>query len=60
MTALVQLQYIAEKIDRLFANHKQELMRPGSGSEFYVTSIRTDLEAFQNRLPFNIYDARES
>lgn len=60
MTALVQLQHIAEKIDRLSGNHKQEPMRPGSGSELYVTSIRSDLDAFQNRLAFNIYDARES
>lgn len=60
MTALVQLQYIGEKIDRLSAEPRQGLMRPGSGSELYIKSIRTDLESFQDRLPFNIYDARTS
>jgi hypothetical protein len=60
MTALVQLQHIAEKIDRLSGNHRKELMRPGSGLELYVTSIKSDLDAFQDRLLFNIYDARES
>jgi hypothetical protein len=60
MTALVQLQHISEKIDRLSENHRQELMRPGSGLELYVTSVRSDLDAFQNRQTFNINDARES
>lgn len=60
MTTIVHLQHIAEKIDRLSGNHKQEPMTPGSASELYVTSLRSDLDAFQNRLPFNISDARES
>ncbi|KAJ5167138.1 uncharacterized protein N7482_005919 [Penicillium canariense] len=57
ITSLVQLQRIAEKIDHLSANHTQELMRPGSGSELYVTHIKSDLEAFQDRLSFDIYEA---
>lgn len=56
---IVQLQRIAEKIDRLSASHGQELMRPGSGTELYVINMRSDLEAFQSRLPFNIDDSRE-
>lgn len=56
---IVQLQRLAEKIDRLSASHGQELMRPGSGTELYVIDMKSDLEAFQRRLPFNIDEARE-
>ncbi|KAJ5815217.1 hypothetical protein N7474_006994, partial [Penicillium riverlandense] len=52
----VQLQCIAEKIDRLSASHGQELTRPGSGTELYVTNIKSELEALQNRISFNIDD----
>ncbi|OOQ90361.1 hypothetical protein PEBR_04496 [Penicillium brasilianum] len=57
IAALVQLQHIAEKIDRLSISHRQELMTPDSGSGLYVASLRSDLETFQNRLKFNIHDA---
>ncbi|KAJ5610829.1 hypothetical protein N7510_007548 [Penicillium lagena] len=53
---IVQLQRIAEKIDRLSASHGQELMRPGSGTELYVINMKSDLESFQSQLPFNIDD----
>ncbi|KAJ5744866.1 hypothetical protein N7533_009736 [Penicillium manginii] len=54
---ILQLQLIAEKIDRLSADHGDELSIPGSGAELYVKSIKDDLSTFQQRLPFNIYDS---
>jgi hypothetical protein len=56
---ILQLQLIAEKIDRLSADHGDELSIPGSGAELYVKSIKDDLSTFQQRLPFNIYDSRK-
>ncbi|CAI7678987.1 unnamed protein product [Penicillium pancosmium] len=57
MMHIVQLQHIAEKIDRLSAEHGDELTRPGSGAELYVKVVKDDLSTFQKRLPFNIYDS---
>ncbi|KAJ5998953.1 hypothetical protein N7451_006763 [Penicillium sp. IBT 35674x] len=54
---IVQLQRIAEKIDRLSASHTDELVRPGSGAELYVTSIKEDLSTFHKGLPFDLHDS---
>lgn len=56
---IVQLQHIAEKIDRLSADHGDEIFRPGSGADLYVKGVRDDLSNFLKRLPFNIHDSRE-
>ncbi|KAJ5096850.1 hypothetical protein N7456_007571 [Penicillium angulare] len=56
---LFQLQHIAEKINRLSADHRNDLKKPMSGTELYVMSIKSDLEAFENRLPFEISTSRE-
>ena len=56
---IVHLQHIAEKIDRLSADHGDELVRPGSGVELYITGIKDDLSTFHKRLNFNIDDSRE-
>ncbi|KAJ5163258.1 uncharacterized protein N7500_005088 [Penicillium coprophilum] len=53
---IVQLQHVAEKIDRLPSDHGDELLRPGSGIELYVAGIKDDLSTFHKRLTFNIYD----
>ncbi|KAJ5082350.1 hypothetical protein N7532_011393 [Penicillium argentinense] len=57
ITHIVQLQHIAEKIDRLSADHGEELVRPGSGAELYVTNVKNDLSNFHKRLPFNLFDS---
>ncbi|KAJ5291942.1 hypothetical protein N7478_001193 [Penicillium angulare] len=49
-----QLQHIAEKINRLSTDHRNDLKKPMSGTELYVMSIKSDLEAFESRLPFKI------
>ncbi|CAI7619386.1 unnamed protein product [Penicillium glandicola] len=54
---IMQLQHIAEKIDRLSAAHGDELVRPGSGVELYVTGLKDDLSTFHKRLTFNIHDS---
>lgn len=59
MIHLIHLQHLAEKIDRLSASHGSDLMKPGSGSELYVTNLKADLEGFYRRLPFDMYEMRE-
>ncbi|KAJ5682597.1 hypothetical protein N7462_005762 [Penicillium macrosclerotiorum] len=56
ITPLVQLQHIAEKIDRLSTSHRQEMMAHGSGAELYVSNIKAELDSLQNGLPLNIVD----
>ncbi|KAJ5578381.1 uncharacterized protein N7459_007345 [Penicillium hispanicum] len=56
ITHLVQIQHIVGKIDRLSATHFPELSKAGSGSELYVTNVKSDLEAFRSRLHFNLYE----
>jgi hypothetical protein len=54
---VIQLQFIAEKIDQVSTRHGLDLEKPGSGSELYITNLKSDLEAFYRQLPF---DLRES
>ncbi|RDW74645.1 fungal specific transcription factor domain-containing protein [Aspergillus mulundensis] len=58
MTYVIQLQFIAGKIDNLSSKHTLDLEKPGSGSELYITSLNSDLEVFRRRLPFDIYESR--
>ncbi|KAJ5091449.1 hypothetical protein NUU61_006319 [Penicillium alfredii] len=53
---IVQLQLIADKVDRLSVKHEAELQSPGSGSELYITNLKSELETFQKQLPFNMQD----
>lgn len=57
---VIQLQFIAEKVDSLSAKHGLDLETPGSGSELYITNIKSDLEAFYGRLPFDINESCKS
>ncbi|KAL2825081.1 hypothetical protein BDW59DRAFT_172572 [Aspergillus cavernicola] len=54
---VIQLQFIAEKIDHLSAKHAPDLERRGSGSELYITNLKSDLEAFYRHLPFDINES---
>ncbi|KAJ5161704.1 hypothetical protein N7492_007096 [Penicillium capsulatum] len=54
MMYLVQLQHIAEKIDRLSTSHGSELTRSGSGFELYIANIKSELDGFHSRLHFEI------
>ncbi|KAJ5150701.1 uncharacterized protein N7500_010890 [Penicillium coprophilum] len=51
---VIQLQFIAEKVDQLSARHGVDLEKPGSGSELYITNLKSDLAAFYRHLPFDI------
>lgn len=56
---LIQLQFIAEKIDRLSLQHGLELSIPGSASELYIGSLKSELDAFRNQLPFELRKTRK-
>ena len=56
---VIQLQFIAEKVDNLSAKHGLDLDKPGSGSELYITNLKSDLEAFYRNLNFDIHESRE-
>jgi hypothetical protein len=43
---VIQLQFTAEKIDQVSTRHGLDLEKPGSGSELYITNLKSDLEAF--------------
>jgi hypothetical protein len=57
---MIQLQRIAEKIDRLSMHHAIELGNLGSASELYVSSLKADLEAFRVGYPVGLHETRES
>ncbi|CRG91264.1 Protein SOGA2 [Talaromyces islandicus] len=52
---MIQLQRIAEKIDRLSMQHAIELGNPGSASELYVSALKADLEAFRAGFPVDLH-----
>ncbi|KXG52499.1 uncharacterized protein PGRI_087830 [Penicillium griseofulvum] len=54
---VIELQFISEKVDQLSARHEFELETPGSGSELYITNLKSDLEAFYRHLPFNLSES---
>ncbi|KAM5474653.1 hypothetical protein MferCBS49748_000059 [Microsporum ferrugineum] len=54
---IVQLQLIAEKIDRISLRHGMELENPGSAMELYVQSLKAELEAFRSRSGFSLDEA---
>ncbi|KAM5458448.1 hypothetical protein MaudCBS49596_000362 [Microsporum audouinii] len=54
---IVQLQLIAEKIDRISLRHGMELANPGSAMEIYVQSLKAELEAFRGRSGFSLDEA---
>ncbi|KAL3476520.1 hypothetical protein BJX99DRAFT_270504 [Aspergillus californicus] len=54
---VIHLQFIAQKIDHFSANHALDLQRSESGSELYITSLKTELEACYRNLPFDIYES---
>ncbi|KAJ5529942.1 hypothetical protein N7527_003335 [Penicillium freii] len=54
---VIQLQFIAEKVDNLSAKHGLELETPGSGSELFITNLKSELEAFHRQLPFSINES---
>ncbi|KAM5437517.1 hypothetical protein McanMca71_000869 [Microsporum canis] len=54
---IVQLQLIAEKIDRISLRHGMELANPGSAMELYVQSLKAELEAFRGRSGFSLDEA---
>lgn len=56
---MIQLQRIAEKIDRLSMQHAIELGHPGSASELYVSALKADLEAFRAEFPGSLHEIRE-
>lgn len=57
---VIELQFISEKVDQLSARHEFELETPGSGSELYITNLKSDLEAFYRHLPFNLSESCKS
>lgn len=54
---VIQLQFIAEKVDNLSAKHGLDLETPGSGSELYITNLKSELEGFHRQLPFSINES---
>ncbi|BCS25703.1 uncharacterized protein APUU_50414S [Aspergillus puulaauensis] len=44
ITSVIQLQFIAEKIDNLSEKHVSDLEKPGSGAELYITNINPQLQ----------------
>lgn len=58
ITSVIQLQFIAEKIDNLSEKHVSDLEKPGSGAELYITNIKSELETFHRHLPFDINESR--
>lgn len=57
---VIQLQFIAEKIDNLSEKHVPDLERPGSGAELYITNLQSELETFYRQVPFDINESRMS
>jgi hypothetical protein len=55
---IIRLQFIAEKIDSFTAKHGIELEHPGSGSELYITNLKSELERFYHQLPFDLNESR--
>jgi hypothetical protein len=55
---IIRLQFIAEKIDSFAAKHGIELEHPGSGSELYITNLKSELEGFHHQLPFDLNESR--
>ncbi|KAL2836583.1 hypothetical protein BJY01DRAFT_54992 [Aspergillus pseudoustus] len=53
---VIRLQYMVEKIDNVSAKHELDLEKPGSGSELYITNLKSDLEEFYRHLPFDLYE----
>ena len=58
IASVIQLQFIAEKIDNLSEKHVSDLEKPGSGAELYITNIKSELETFHRHLPFDINESR--
>ncbi|KAJ6098267.1 hypothetical protein N7499_002641 [Penicillium canescens] len=54
---IIRLQFIAEKIDSFAAKHGIELEHPGSGSELYITNLKSELEGFHHQLPFDLNES---
>ena len=57
---LVQLQQITEKIDRVSTSNGTEPIKPGSGSELLLASIKSDLQNFHKRLPRDFENTRKT
>ncbi|QKX54629.1 uncharacterized protein TRUGW13939_01717 [Talaromyces rugulosus] len=53
---LIQLQRIAERVDRLSMRHAIELGNPGSASELYVSALKGDLETFRSEFPAGFHE----
>ncbi|EFE44817.1 hypothetical protein TRV_00368 [Trichophyton verrucosum HKI 0517] len=53
---IVQLQHIVEKINRITFQHGMELNNSGSAMELYVSSLKSELEAFLVRSGFTSAD----
>ncbi|DAA75819.1 TPA_exp: hypothetical protein A8136_1541 [Trichophyton benhamiae CBS 112371] len=53
---IVQLQHIVEKINRITFQHGMELKNSGSAMELYVSSLKSELEAFLVRSGFTSAD----
>lgn len=54
---IIQLQFIAEKIDQMSTRHASDLEKPGSGAELYIANLKSDIEAFYHHLPFEMHES---
>lgn len=55
---IVLLQHIAEKVDNLFAQFGGDLSSPGATVELRIMTLKSELEIFKERLPFQISENR--
>ena len=55
---IVQLQHIFEKVDRLSVDYGADLNNPDSSTELYVMALKSELEIFRERIPFDLTESR--
>lgn len=57
---IVQLQKIHEKINICYHQEDLNFSSDNFAVELYVTSLKSDLDSFKNRLPFPLEESREA
>ena len=55
--AITQLQHILEKIDRISVRNSHGFREPDQSIELQVMGLKSELEAFKEKLPFAMWDS---
>ena len=58
--AVIQLQHILEKIDRVSVQTSHGVIIPDQSIELQVMGLRSELEAFKEKLPFAMWESGKS